>query len=161
MLLTRYRITLCFSFLITVIAVPVPSVANERLINMIRIELPFPETMELLKMAIQKQNYTVTRVQKVDYGLEKRSFKTDPYQVVFFGKKSEIRTLSKEFPTLIPFLPLKIVVFAEGLDTIILSDNYFMQSKMYNNSELSNKFSRWRSDVKKIFRRVQQTAVSE
>lgn len=138
-----------------------PCAAEQQLINMKRIELPFPETMELLKSAIHQQSYTVTRVQKVDYGLEKLGFKTDQYQVIFFGKKTEIRELSNKFPTLTPFLPLKIVVFAEGLDTIMLSDNYLIQSKMYNNRTLSNTFNLWRSDVKKIFNRVQQAAISE
>jgi len=131
--------------------------ASERLVTLVRIAQPFPETLEVLKTAIAQQGYTVTRVQKVDYGLEKLGFETDEYQLVFFGKTAEILRLPKQQPDLIPFLPLKIIIFAEGLDTLLLSDNYISLAKMYNDSALTQIFHTWRSDVQKIFINVKQS----
>lgn len=124
-------------------------------LNMVRVDQPFPETLNTLKAQIKKMGYQVSRIQRVDYGLNKRNFKTDAYQIVFFGKHDEIRYLTKKYPQLIPFLPLKIVIFAEGLDTLLLSNNYFNLMKIFPTPELKTQFDQWRKDTAVIFSRVQ------
>lgn len=123
-------------------------------LNMVRVDQPFPETLSALTKQIKKMGYSVSRIQRVDYGLNKRGYKTDAYQIVFFGKYKEIQNLTKKYPELIPFLPLKIVIFAEGLDTLLLSNNYYNLEEIFNTPELKTQFEQWRKDTEVIFSRV-------
>src|SRR4030042_4324380 len=86
---------------------------------MARITQPFPEAMNNLQETIRAKGYVVSRVQRVDIGLTSSGFKTAEYRIVFFGKQSEIHELSAAYPEFIPYLPLTIVVFAEGEDPLI------------------------------------------
>lgn len=124
-------------------------------INMVRVDQPFPETLETLSRHIKGMGYSVSRIQRVDYGLNKAGFKTDAYQIVFFGKYEEIHELTKKYPELIPFLPLKIVIFAEGMDTLLLANNYNNLTNYFNMKELEIQFRKWREDTAEIFSRVQ------
>ena len=90
---------------------------------MIRSSQSFPETMSILQNAIVDQGYTVSRVQRVDVGLTARGYKTDKYRIVFFGKPDEIAHLSQKYPQLIPYLPLKLAIFAENQETIVVTSN--------------------------------------
>ncbi len=130
--------------------------ANALALNMIRIDQPFPETLSALTKQIKDMGYQVSRIQRVDYGLNKRGFKTDSYQIVFFGKHEEIQYLTKKYPQLIPFLPLKIVIFAEGLDTLLLANNYYNLTEIFPAPELTTQFRKWREDTAKIFSRIQR-----
>ena len=95
------------------------AVADELL--MVRVTRPFPEAMNNLQETIRAKGYVVSRVQRVDVGLTASGFPTAEYRLVFFGKQAEIRELSAAYPELIPYLPLTIVVFAEGDDTLVLT----------------------------------------
>jgi uncharacterized protein (DUF302 family) len=86
---------------------------------MARTELDFPEAMAALQQSITEHGYRVSRVQRVDYGLTRRGFETDRYRVVFFGKAEEIDELVSSHPEMIPFLPLKVVIFAEEDQTLV------------------------------------------
>lgn len=90
---------------------------------MARVNLDFPETMLKLQELIKKQGYTVSRVQRVDIGLTKSGYKTDKYRVVFYGKPDEIRHISNNYPEVTPYLPLKIAMFAEESDTMLVAAN--------------------------------------
>ncbi|TNF36181.1 MAG: DUF302 domain-containing protein, partial [Gammaproteobacteria bacterium] len=116
---------LCFWLL------PAQAVVTEQLI-MIRSQQPFPETMASLQLAITNQGYTISRVQRVDIGLTSSGYKTDKYRVVFFGKPEEIRTLRTQHPELIPYLPLKIAIFAEGEETILVASNPIAFAQLYS-----------------------------
>ncbi len=85
---------------------------------MVRTGQSFPEAMLALQAAIADHGYTVSRVQRVDIGLTAAGFETDKYRVVFFGKPEEVRRMTARYPELIPYLPLKIVIFAEGEETL-------------------------------------------
>jgi len=122
---------------------------------MIRIEQPFPETMSSLQQAIKQQGYTVSRVQHVDVGLNAMGFKTDEYRVVFFAKGKQIEQLIVSHPELIPYLPLKIAIFAEGEDTLIISSNPLSFSQLYPATDLQPVFKQWSEDMQEIFKRVQ------
>jgi uncharacterized protein (DUF302 family) len=122
---------------------------------MIRVEQSFPETMSSLQQAIKLQGYTVSRVQHVDIGLTAMGFKTDKYRVVFFAKGRQVDQLSASHPELIPYLPLKIAIFAEGDDTLLVSYNPVSFAILYPAPELRPVFERWSEDMKQIFHRVQ------
>jgi len=117
---------------------------------MMRIKQTFPETMVNLQSAIKKTGYKISRVQRVDIGLTKSGFKTDKYRVVFYGKPNEVDQLSENHPDIIPFLPLKISIFAENNETIILTTNPLQLKKFFKEIPGST-FNRWHKDVNTIF----------
>lgn len=125
-------------------------------IYMVRSPQPFPETMSALQKAIKQAGYTLTRVQRVDIGLTQMGYKTDKYRIVFFGKLAETRMLVKNYPELIPYLPLKIAIFSENDETLLTASNRERFSEMYPNKELAEIFTRWGKDVRKILDDVRQ-----
>jgi len=131
------------------LALPGLSVAEELL--MARIARPFPEAMNALQETIRAKGYTVSRVQRVDIGLTSSGFQTAEYRLVFFGVPEEIRNLSKDHVELIPYLPLDIVIFAEGDDTIVLTTNPQQLGEFFDKPELRRVFGRWEKDVRAIF----------
>jgi len=122
---------------------------------MVRSSEPFPETMSLLQEAIRKHGYELSRVQRVDVGLSKKGYKTDKYRVVFFGKGKQIQTLTKKYPQLIPYLPLKIAIFAEDDNTILISANPNIYNDLFKIPELKPTFEQWHTDVTEILKFVQ------
>lgn len=122
---------------------------------MVRSSEAFPEAMALLQEAISKHGYTLSRVQRVDVGLSAKGYKTDKYRVVFFGKGEEIQQLSQKYPQLIPYLPLKIAIYAEGDNTILISSNPTVYNDMLNISELRPVLDRWLKDISEILKTVQ------
>lgn len=123
---------------------------------MARIARPFPEAMNNLQETIRAQGYMVSRVQRVDVGLTSSGFQTAEYRIVFFGKPAEIRELSAAYPELIPYLPLTIVVFAEGDDTLVLTTDPLKLGEFFNKPELLSRFGVWEKDVRTIFDKVTQ-----
>lgn len=122
---------------------------------MLRSTQAFPEAMTLLQDAINKQGYTVTRVQHVDKGLTTMGFKTDLYRVVFFAKTDELHQLSEQHPELIPYLPLQIAIFAEADETILVASNPLNLTGFYPNAGLTSIFGHWHDDLADIFQAVQ------
>lgn len=147
--LKQLSFTLCLIFVS-----PVQAITTDELI-MIRSSQSFPETMAVLQEAIKKQGYKLSRVQRVDIGLTQMGYKTDKYRVVFFGKTEEIHHLTKNYPSLIPYLPLKIAIFAEGDETILVSSNPLSFKELYPDAQLSPLFENWSKDITKIFDFVQ------
>ena len=121
---------------------------------MTRSDQGFPETMVSLQLAIRKQGYTLSRVQRVDIGLTSSGYQTDKYRVVFFGKTDEIHELTRKHPELIPYLPLKIAIFAEGDHTIMVTTNPQVFADMYPDQDLKPLFQRWQKDVINILNSV-------
>jgi len=121
---------------------------------MARIHSDFPEAMQHLQDAIRLQGYTVSRVQRVDVGLKASGFQTAEYRIVFYGQPDEIRKLADTHFELIPYLPLNIVIFAEGEDTLILAPSPKKLATFYSNPELKGYFDRWEKDVREIFSTV-------
>lgn len=121
---------------------------------MIRSSQDFPETMLALQEAIKAEGYHIARVQRVDIGLTRRGFQTDKYRVVFFGRNEEIARILKQQPELAPYLPLKISIFAEGDETIVVSMNPLLLSEFYPDSPVRAVFQRWGQDVQRILTRI-------
>ncbi|MDH5648341.1 MAG: DUF302 domain-containing protein [Gammaproteobacteria bacterium] len=151
----RFRLILLASLISIVTSLNTGFAQN---LLMIRVENPFPETMVALQAAIQAQGYTISRVQRVDVGLTKSGYQTDLYRIVFFGKADEIQKLSLKYPTLVPYLPLKIVIFAEGEDTLILANNMTNLDSFFRKRELRRYFRQWSHDTSRILERVATTA---
>ncbi|HSJ47843.1 MAG TPA: DUF302 domain-containing protein [Gammaproteobacteria bacterium] len=123
---------------------------------MVRSAQSFPEAMLTLQGAIELQGYTLSRVQRVDIGLTASGFTTDMYRVVFLGKIEELRELTEKHPLLIPYLPLKIAVFAEGNETLLVSYDPAEFSRLYPQPELQPYFERWAQDLRELLEVVRE-----
>ena len=114
----------------------------------------FPEAMLALQTSIGEHGYTVSRVQRVDIGLTKSGYKTDKYRIVFFGKSSEIRAVKQSQPQLIPYLPLKIVIFSENNETLLVASNMTQFSMLAKNENTKDLLQRWNNDIQSIFSEI-------
>lgn len=122
---------------------------------MIRSQQSFPETMASLQEAIAQQGYTLSRVQRVDIGLTRSGYKTDKYRIVFFGKTDEMHRLTQQYPELVPYLPLKVAIFSEGDETLLITANPRAFAKMYPQKDLQKTFEQWYRDIKQLLEVVQ------
>ena len=111
----------------------------------------FPEAMLALQTSIGEHGYTVSRVQRVDIGLTKSGYKTDKYRIVFFGKSNEIRAVKQSQPQLIPYLPLKIVIFSENNETLLVASNMTQFAVLAEQQETKTLLERWNNDIHSIF----------
>jgi uncharacterized protein (DUF302 family) len=145
---------LLVGILLSLLASPARAVVTEELI-MVRSEQGFPETMSTLQAAIKQQGYTTSRVQRVDIGLTASGYKTDKYRVVFFGKADEMHRLIETHPEFIPYLPLKIAIFAEGPETILITSNPLAFIDLYPSDDMEKIFRQWKKDVVQILKSVQ------
>lgn len=116
----------------------------------------FPEAMAELQNLIKSKGYVISRVQRVDIGLTKSGYKTDKYRVVFYGKPDEIRRLSRRYPELTAYLPLKISIFAEQRDTIMVTANPQHLSKA-GDKELTLAIEQWEKDLVDIFHKLRDS----
>lgn len=128
------------------------SIADELL--MARSAIPFAETMLILQDTIRKHGYTLSRVQRVDIGLTTFGYDTDKYRVVFFGKADELRTLSDRHPELIPYLPIKVAIFGEGEETLLVTASPARLSESFPDPDLKTVFNRWEKDLQSMFSEV-------
>jgi uncharacterized protein (DUF302 family) len=130
------------------ILVAAPLHADELLI--VRTEQPFPEAMARLQDVVAAHGYKVTRVQRVDVGLTSSGYTTAEYRVVFFARPEELRRLPDGRPELLAYLPLKIVIFAEGESTLALTNSPALLSEFFTDAALRVQFQRWERDVRSI-----------
>ncbi len=124
---------------------------------MLRSSQPFPETMSNLQNIIKQYGYVVSRVQRVDIGLTKMGYKTDKYRVVFFGKHEELQKLSDDYPELTAYLPLKIAIFSENDETLLVATDPVKFGEMFPDKALQKYFRNWSKDVMAIFNEVRKT----
>lgn len=120
-------------------------------VMMARSPQAFPEAMLQLQELIGEQGYTVSRVQRVDIGLTQSGYQTDKYRVVFFGRAEEIKRLIADHPELVPYLPLKVAIFAEAENTMLVASNPALWERFFPDPELAPVFARWAGDLQAIF----------
>ena len=117
---------------------------------MARTQQTFPEAMLALQQSIKSHGYTLSRVQRVDIGLTKSGYKTDKYRVVFFGKAEEIKWVGDTYPEWIPYLPLKIAIFSEAQDTLLITSDPEMIF-LTEDPRLKKYLAQWKKDIRSIF----------
>lgn len=143
-------------FLVLICSISWTTVSAQNILT-VRSAQDFEQAISSLQIGIETHGYKVTHVQRCDAGLKSLGYGTDRYRVVFFGKLAEVRHLSKTYPQLIPFLPLKIAVFAEGEQTIISALNPASLGKFYAGAELGIQFKSWEKDPRSILTGMQQS----
>jgi uncharacterized protein (DUF302 family) len=115
---------------------------------MARSRQPFEQVLEQVKEVLGEYGYTVAHIQKCDGGLAQFGYHTDKYQLVFFGKLEEVRQVSHRHPEMIPFLPLKLAVFAERDETVMVALNPLELGRYINDPHLQTQLARWHSDIR-------------
>lgn len=123
------------------------NVAGADELIMARSSQNFEDAMNTLQAAITRHGYKVSKVQRVDVGLEAKGYKTDRYRIVFYGKPGEVEMLADKYPKLIPYLPLTIVIFAEEDNTILTAVRPALFKQFYPDPELNPIFTRWEKDL--------------
>ena len=126
--------------------------ADQESLLMARSTKPFDSTLDQLSAAIDFYGYKISRIQRVDVGLTKSGFKTGKYRLVFFGKAREIDTLLDQFPQLAPFVPLKVVIFSEDNETILLAVNPGHLAQLVPEKKLLVHYRQWEQDLKNILK---------
>jgi uncharacterized protein (DUF302 family) len=150
--MNKYR-KLFFSILFIALAWPFSAFSDDLIMR--RISLSFPETMNALQTSIAEEGFTVSRVQRVDIGLTASGYSTAEYRIVFFMKQETVRDIVKQHPELISFLPLKITIFAEGSETILVTLNPAKLNEFFPEMKMSKEFFEWETAVNRILDRVQ------
>lgn len=141
--------------LLFALCMPAQAIITGELI-MLRSEKPFAAAMEDLLGAINKQQgYSVAGIRSVDRGLKESGYTSDKYRVVFFEKKDEIASLIKRYPEMLPYLPLKIVIYAEADETLLVTSDPAVFIDLYPDPRLRDVFRRWHDEVVNIMLRVQ------
>jgi uncharacterized protein (DUF302 family) len=142
--------------LLFIICLPAQAIITGELI-MVRSDKTFSKAMQVLQESIKSQGYTQSRVHRVDMGLTKSGYPTDKYRVVFFGKAEQIKTLTKTHPELIPYLPLKIAIYAEAEETLLVTSDPAVFIDLYPDPRLRKVFKQWHEDLVSIMKKVQNS----
>lgn len=129
---------------------PLAPAASADELLMVRTEHPFSDAISDLQIAIQDHGYRVARIQRVDVGLASGGYTTAEYRLVFFGKPGEMREIEDRYPELLPYLPLKIVIFAEGNSTLALAYNPAILQTFFSIDPLQTRLRRWEQDIRSI-----------
>jgi uncharacterized protein (DUF302 family) len=140
--------------LLVCLMLPFAATALAEDLIMTRSMLAFPEAMLALQESIAAHGYTVSRVQRIDVGLTGKGYQTDKYRIVFAGKIDEIRMLTEKAPQLIPYVPPKISIFAEGDQTVLVTLNPAVYARIAGDAIDPVFFSRWENDLRSIFHDV-------
>ena len=149
----RFRSYVSGFVIIVLMILSVTAQADDLLMR--RIPMDFPETMTVLQSSIVKQGYRVSRVQRVDIGLTSSGYDTAEYRIVFFTRPDQLDMIEVEHPEMISFMPLKITIFAEGDETILVTLNPQIFNEYFPDTGLSDLFATWEKDIIKVFDRVQ------
>lgn len=119
-----------------------------------RVNAKFDYTWLALNKTIRAHNYKSAYLQRCDFALNERQYKSDKYRVLFFGKYNEIKSLSKSYPEIVPFLPLKFTVMEEGKHTLLIATQPITLLPLVDNNKDRLTILRWQEDVKNIMRQV-------
>ena len=125
--------------------------ANEDILTA-RTTVSFESTFEKAKLVLEENKFTVAHVQRCDGGLRQMGYKTDNYKIIFFGRLDEVRSLTKAHPELLPFLPLKLAVFAENDETLLSTVNPSSVLAMMPalKEELQPLFRKWEQELRQV-----------
>ncbi len=143
----RVTVKIIFVWLALLLAAPMAR-ADDLL--MVRAERPFTDAINSLEIAIQDHGYKIAHIQRVDVGLASGGYKTAEYRLVFFGKPEEMREIEQRYPQLLPYLPMKIVIFAEGDSTLALAYNPAILQTFFKFDALRPRLQRWEKDIREI-----------
>jgi uncharacterized protein (DUF302 family) len=119
-------------------------------------DMAYPEAMALLQDAIASHGYSVSRVQHVDKGLRKFGYEADLYSVVFYGRPQQMPIVRENYPGLMPYLPLKIMLYEDGESVVASALEPLVLAAFFDDSEIRQLLESWQEDLVKILSRYGQ-----
>ncbi|SMN15952.1 hypothetical protein CRYPA_1900 [uncultured Candidatus Thioglobus sp.] len=119
-----------------------------------RVNAKFSYTWLALNKTIKAHNYKSAYLQRCDFAMNERHYKSDKYRIVFFGKYDEMKRMSKKYPQLSPFFPLKITVMEESKHTLIIATPPITLLPLVDTNEDRMTVFRWNEDMKSILKQV-------
>ncbi|MBT3276715.1 hypothetical protein [Candidatus Thioglobus sp.] len=125
---------------------------NELLIE--RVNAKFSYTWLALDKTIKANGYKAAYLQRCDFALNERHYKSDKYRILFFGQYDEMKRMSAKYPKLSPFFPLKITVMEEGKHTLIIAAPPITLLPLVKTDEDRMLIFRWNEDMKNILKQV-------
>lgn len=137
------------TILLVILFLSLPAARAESIL-MARTSMEYEAALEALKTSIEAHGYTVAHVQRCDGGMRGMGYETDNYKTIFFGKYDEITHLSKKFPELIPYFPLKMAIYAESNESVLAILNPIVLGEFIADPELKIQLLRWHSDIKSV-----------
>ncbi len=130
--------------------------ASNNNILLIEINKNFAKTWDILEKEIIERKHTVAYKQRCDYALTERNYDTDKYRIIFFGKYSEIKELAKNYPKIIPYLPLKITAVAYGNKTLLTAKKPVELLEIVKDEKHKKIIQSWNKDLEAIITKVQE-----
>lgn len=122
----------------------------------VRSHAPFDAVLQEAETLIEEYGYKLAHVQRCDGGLADFGYKSDFYRILFVGKLDEVRAITSRYPELVPFLPLKILIFAENNETISMVMNPLNLLDAVDDEQVRIQLTRWHSDLSSILNELQQ-----
>ena len=119
-----------------------------------RVNAKFSYTWLALDKTIKANGYKAAYLQRCDFALNERHYKSDKYRILFFGQYDEMKAMSKKYPEIAPFIPLKVTVMEEGKHTLIITTPPITLLPLVKTDEDRMQIFRWNEDVKSILKQV-------
>ena len=125
-----------------------------------RVPLAADIVMAYVQSSIEEHGYSIAHIQTCDDGLGDFGYKSDFYQVVFFGKAGEVRRLSASHPELVSYLPLKIAVIAERDEALLTVLNPQVLTAFFTDEAVQIQLGRRYNDLQSIFNDVARSVAA-
>ena len=143
---------------VTVIALSAPIAAEGMLMG--RVAMAAEVVVAYVETSIEEHGYRIAHRQTCDTGLGDVGYKSDFYQVVFFGKPEEVRRISANHPELVSHLPLKLAVIAERDETLLTALNPEALAPFFADEAVQIQLARWHRDLVSIFGDVKRATAA-
>lgn len=143
---------------ILVMALSAPAAADNMLLG--RVSLAAEVAIAYVETSIEEHGYRIAHRQTCDTGLGDVGYKSDFYQVVFFGKPEEVRRISAHHPELVSHLPLKLAVIAERDETLLTALNPEALVPFFADEAVQIQLARWHNDLVSIFDDVRRATAA-
>lgn len=121
-----------------------------------RVQHDFDSTLEIVQKVLQKNGFKVAHVQRCDGGLKEMGYETDKYRVVFFGRLSEVHEMSESHAELIPFMPFKLLIYAEGKQSVISILNPESLIDMVRDKSVITQLEEWHTQFVSVLDQIQR-----
>ncbi len=119
-----------------------------------RVNAKFSYTWLALNKTIKAHNYKSAYLQRCDFALNERHYKSGKYRILFFGKYDEMKQLTDRYPEMTPFIPLKITVMEEGTHTLIIATPPITLLPLVKTNKDRMIIFRWNEDMKNILKQI-------
>jgi hypothetical protein len=119
-----------------------------------RVNAKFSYSWLALDKTIKAHNYKAAYLQRCDFAMNERHYKSDKYRILFFGKYDEMKSMSEKYPEMTPFFPLKITVMEEGTHSLLIATPPIALLPLVKTNKDRMTIFRWNEDMQSILSQV-------